>query len=276
MTWSVWLNEVDLSTLGLYVESLDKGRAAPARSYQIVRIPGRMGGVVPGDPITSERQISISGTIDPPLRTVAQRQSFEDQLKAVAYRGLIRLTVDDDVNAPRCIDALGESLDVTPIAHPMVTQLSRVSFSVKCPDPTWYDVTAQVISLPNSVAVPIPLGDAPIGGLIRIGVPAWSASNVTNPQVNYYTTGGVSIGTLAFTMTLTAGTDYLEIDLDRQTAVKVSSGVRTNAIANLTSGDFFVLDPTDCDPLNGNYPSLIVGGASGTCSGTWTGVRRWL
>ena len=82
--------------------------------------------------------------------------------------------------------------------------------------------------------------------------------------------------TLGFSGTLTATTDYLEIDLDRQTVVEYASGVAGNAISWLASGNFFALDPMDGDVLNASYPKLKVSATSGTPTATWTGVRRWL
>ena len=123
------------------------------------------------------------------------------------------------------------------------------------------------------VSEPVPA--EPSGGVVRIAAPAWSA-DVVDPTLTYRNAAGVAVESLALTGTLVAGTDYLEIDLDRQTIVHVSSGVPANAIGWLTSGQFFALDPMDGDVLAASYPQLEVTAASGTPSATWLGVRRWL
>src|SRR5690606_32707 len=139
---------------------------------------------------------------------------------------------------------------------------------------TWADAVGQLISF-TSTPSQIPLGTAPSGGIVRIAAPSWSA-NVVDPVLAYLNAAGVTLQTLSFSGTLTAGTEYLEIDLDRCTVTEVSSGTRANAISWLSSGDFFGLDPMDGDVLNSSYPQLKVTATSGTPAGTWAGTRRWL
>lgn len=273
MTWAAYLNEVDLSTIGFYLEQTSAKFGAPARQFPTVAIPGRNGVVVAADPTVSQRTLTLQGTIDPALRTVAQRVAFEDQLKAVAMNGLVGVVIDDDITAPRRIDGLCTDVSIDPVAHPAVTQVSRARLTLQCPDPTWYDVTGQMIGF-SSTPSAIPLGTAPSGGVVRISAPAWSA-NVVNPVLTYLNAAALVQTTLTFTLTLAAGTDYLEIDLDRLTAVKYASGVASNAITLLT-GDFFALDPMDGDVVNAAYPLLKATATSGTPSAQWLGVRRWL
>lgn len=275
MTWAVYLNETALDTIGVWVEDIAARYAGVARTFPTMSLPGRQGVVLTADPETQPRTLSITGSIDPTARTVAARSAAEDQLKALATRGLIRVVADDDVTAPRQIDGVCLGCTITPVVHPMVTQVSRFTLTVQCPDPTWYDVTGQLIGF-SATASAIPLGTAPSGGIVRIAAPSWSA-NVVDPVLTYLNAAGVTVATMTFTGTLTAGTDYLEIDLDRQTVVKVSSGTITNAISWLSTTSVFpVLDPMDGDVLNASYPQLKATATSGTPSATWAGVRRWL
>ncbi len=274
MTWAVYLNETPLDSLGIYVEDISARYAGVSRSFPQTALPGRQGTVLTADPETQPRILTISGSIDPIARTLAARNTAEDALKVLAYRGLIRVVADDDVTAPRQIDGVCTGLNVTPVVHPMVTQVSRYSATILCPDPTWYDVTSQMIAF-SAVASPVPLGSAPTGGIVRIMAPPWSAA-VVDPVLTYLNAGGVAIQSMTFTGTLTAGTEYLEVDLDRQTVVEVSSGVSSNAISWLSAGNFFSLDPSDGEPLVSSYPQLQVTATSGTPSATWTGPRRWL
>ena len=274
MTWAVYLNETALDTLGVYVEDMGTRVSAPQRNYASVQIPGRQGAVLSGEPVTAERRLVLTASIDPAARTVAALVSAQDTLKALAYRALVKIVADDDTTAPRQIDGVCESCEITPVVHPMVTQVARATLTIRCPDPTWYDVTGQLIGF-SSTASAIPLGTAPSGGIVRIAAPSWSA-NVVDPVLTYLNAAGVTVETLSFTGTLTAGTDYLEIDLDRCTVTEYASGTASNAISWLSSGDFFALDAMDGDPLNTSYPQLKVTATSGTPSGTWAGVRRWL
>ncbi len=273
MTWSIALNETALADIGVYVQRID-GLSAPARDYPSVAIPGRMGVIFSGDPTAPARSATITASIVTTANTIAARRTAEDQLKALAYRALVKITYDDDVNAPRAIDGVCTACVITTRAHPTASVVSDVTLSVMCPDPTWYDVAGQLIAFTSTPSA-IPLGTAPSGGIVRIAAPSWSA-NVVNPVLTYLNAAGVTLQTLTMTGTLTAGTEYLEIDLDRCTITEYSSGTGANAISWLSSGDFFGLDPMDGDVLNASYPQLKVTSASGTPSATWAGVRRWL
>lgn len=273
MTWAVYANEVSLASLGVYVQRLEQYTAAPAREYATVAIPGRQGVVFAGDPVTAARTLTITASVATSANTVAARATAEDALKAALYRALIKVVVDDDVNAPRQIDGVCTSVAITTRAHPVSAVVSDVTATVLCPDPTWADVTGQIIAF-GTTASAIPLGTAPSGGIVRIT--PFGTTNVVDPTLSYLNAAGVTIAALAFTGTLTAGTEYLEIDLDRATVVEVSSGTSSNAISWLTSGDFFGLDPMDGDPLNGSYPQLKVTATSGTPTATITYTKRWL
>lgn len=275
MPFAVYLNETDLSTLGVYVENVGDWFGAPRRTYPTQPIPGRQGAVIAGDPTTETRTLTVSCMIQPSALTLAARRTAEDQLKALAYRALIKIVNDDGVNAPRAIDGLCIGCTVTPRRHPTVNLVSDAQLTVLCPDPTWYDVTGQIIGF-SSIAAAVPLGTAPSGGVIRLAIPHWSA-DVTDPTITYLSAGGVTRGSLAFTaLTLGAGTDYLEVDLDRATCTRYTSGSAINVLDKLSSGDFFALDPMDGDVLNASYPQLKVTSTAGTPSGQWLGVRRWL
>lgn len=273
MTWAVYVNETALDTLGCYVEQLDSAFAAPSRAYATVQVPGRHGVVLSGDPESASRTLVIGGSIVPSGWTVAALRTAADQLKALASRALIKVILDDDVTSPRQIDAVCESCDITPLVHPLVTLGARFRLIARCPDPTWADVMGQIIAF-GTAASAVPLGTAPSGGIVRIT--AFGATDVVDPTLSYLSAGGVLLQSMAFSGTLTAGTEYLEIDLDRATVRKVSSGTATNAISWLTSGEFFGLDPHDGDPLNGSHPQLQVTASSGTPTATATYTKRWL
>lgn len=274
MTWAVYANGTSLASLDAYVMRVDGWLSAPSRQYPTLAIPGRQGAVFAADPTVGTRTLRINAVINPTTRTVATRLADEQALKALLMQALVSVITDDDVTNPIVIDGVCQSVEITPRGHPLVSTISEVTFEVLCPDPTWRDLSSQVIGF-NSTPATIPLGNAPSGGLVRIAAPSWSA-NVTDPVLTYYNASKVAVQTMTFTgITLTAGTDYLEIDLDRATAIEVSSGSSSNAIASLT-GDFFTLDPMDADPLNSSYPLLGCSGSAGTPSGQYLGTRRWL
>lgn len=274
MTWAVWINETRVDTVGFYVERITGWPSGPDRSYPTQAIVGRLGAVLSEDPSYPPRSLTLAGSIRTSGNSLSSRVAFEQQLKGLAYRGLVTITLDDDVTDPVQIDGVCTRATITPKTHPMTSPVSTVELAFLCPDPA---VTALVGSLVafGATATPVPLGTAPSGGIIRIAAPSWSA-NVVNPTVTYYASAGTSVQTMAFTATLVAGQDYLEIDLDRATVVLSDNGSRSNGISLLTSGDFFALDPLDGDVANTAYPLLSVSASSGTPSGTLAYRKRWL
>ena len=277
MTWAVYLNETPLSAIGVYVMQMGSALSAPSRDFPTLAIPGRQGGLLSADPTTPARTLTLSVTVAPAARTIAARQAAEDQLRSLAMRGLVAITVDDDVNEPRVIEGVCTACELAPSgrAHPVDATVTSGTVTFLCPDPTWRDRTQQIVSLPYNVAVPVAMGTAPTGGIIRIGAPAWSA-DLTGVSIAYNGISGAEGGGISLTGALVAGTDYLEIDLDRMTVIKVSSGTSTNAISWISSGGFWGMDVNDGDVLSGVYATLKASAFGGTCVATWTGYRRWL
>jgi hypothetical protein len=273
MTWSVTINETALSDVNAYVVGIPAWRDGLGRDYPTLNLPGRQGVVFASDPTVAPRQLRIECTIT--TTSQVTRQSSEQQLKALVSRGLVSVTVDDDLNTPMVIDAVNTQCSITPRGHPITAFVSDVLLSFLCPDPTWRDVLGQTIGF-NTTPVAIPLGTAPSGGIVRIAAPSWSA-DVTAPVVYYLNVAKATVQSMTFGgTTLVAGQDFLEIDLDRASIVLSDNAVRSSGAALLTAGDFFVLDPMDGDPLNAGYPYLMLGSSAGTPSGQWVGVRRYL
>lgn len=274
MTWAIYLQETPLDAIGVWVDQIGGRHNGIRRTYPGLTLPGRQGVVLTADPEVAPRILTITGTVDPSARTLTARVSAEDQLKALAYGAVIKVITDDDETAPRQIDGVCEDCVVTPVQMALVTQVSRFTLTVKCPDPTWQDVIGQTIAC-GAVASSIPLGTAPTGGIVRIVAPVWSA-DVVDPVLRYRNAAGGTVETMTLATTLVAGLDYLEIDLDRQTIFEYRSGVRGNGIGYLSAGDFWAFDPMDGDVFNGSYPMLEVTATAGTPTAQWYGARRWI
>ena len=272
MTWSVSLNETPLADLSAYVVGIPAWLDGISRDYPSLAIPGRQGVVFAGDPTVGARQLRIEFTVT--TNSVSARQTAERAIKALAYRALVQVVTDDDVNAPIVIDGVCTNCTLGPRGHPMVAVVSDGVLSILCPDPTWRDVFEQTIGF-NATPTVVQIGTAPSGGIVRIAAPVWSA-NVVNPVLTYMNVAKATIQSMTFTVTLVAGEDYLEVDLDRSQITLSDNGVTSNGASLLTNGHFFTLDPMDGDPLNGGHPYLSVSATSGTPSGQWTGPKRYL
>jgi phage-related protein len=272
MATAVFINETSLADLAVYVVGLPGSLDGLGRDFPTLAIPGRHGVVFAADPTVAPRQLRIECTVS--TLTAAARQASERQLKALAARGLVQITIDDDVNSPLTIEAVGQSCTVSPKGHPLVAVVSDVSLQFICPDPTWRDVLGVTVGF-NTTPVMVPLGTATSGGIVRIAAPSWSA-NVVDPILYYLNVAKATVQSMTFTVTLVAGEDFIEIDLDRSTITLSDNGVRSDAATLLTAGDFFVLDPMDGDPINAGYPYLMLASSAGTPSGQWTGPKRYL
>lgn len=272
MAWSVSINETLLSDLSAYVVGIPAWLDGIGRDFPTLGIPGRQGSVFAADPTVSARQLRVEFTVT--TSSVAARLTAERAIKSLAYRGLVQVITDDDVNTPIAIDAVCTNCTFNPKGHPLVAVVSDGVLNLLCPDPTWRDVLGQTVGF-GTTATMVPLGTAPSGGIIRIAAPAWSA-NVQDPILYYLNVAKATVQSMTFTATLVAGEDYIEIDLDRSQITLSDNGVTSSGASLLTAGQFFTLDPMDGDPLNSGYPYLMLSATAGTPSGMWTGPKRYL
>jgi hypothetical protein len=272
MTWSVAINETVLADLGVYVVGVQGWLDGLGRDYPTQAIPGRQGVVFAADPTVAPRRVRLEATVN--TTTVAARQAAERELKALAYRGIVAVTVDDDLNSPLLIEGVCIECAITPKGHPLVAVVSDAVLSFLCPDPTWRDVIGVPVGL-TTTPVMVPLGTSTSGGVVRIAAPAWSA-NVVTPVLHYLNVAKATVQSMTFSTTLVAGEDYLEIDLDRSTVTLSDNGSTSSGASLLSAGDFFVLDPMDGDTLNSGFPYLMLSATSGTPTGMWTGYKRYL
>lgn len=272
MTWSVAINETALADIDCYVQGIPTWLDAPGRDFPTLAIPGRQGVVFAADPTVAPRRLRVELTIN--SATIASRLTRGQHLKALAYRGLVTITTDDDTNTPIAIEGVCVECTINPKGHPISTPVADAVLTIFCPDPTWHDVIPLSVGF-NATPTMVPIGTAPSGGTVRIAAPSWSAS-VQDPVLSYLNIAKSTVQSMTFTTTLVAGEDYLEIDLDRSSITLSDDGVTSNAAALLTAGDFFVLDPMDGDPLNSGYPYLMLSATAGTPSGQWCGPKRYL
>lgn len=249
----LFINDREVQTLGLYPTVLERWGAGIEYAFESMPVPGRLGHLPAGTMSASPRVIRLTGDID--AATVAERDA---KLAAVLapLRGLLEIRAGDAPDKVLEGYLVGELSDGVVPTKSFVDGSAGLSLTLHlwCPSPVKRDRFAQTIAF-GAAATPVPLGDLPSGGLVRI------LGAATNPVLRYRDARGQLVQEMAFTTTLTSA-QYLEIDLDRQTAVKVSAGVRTNAQA-LWTGDYPVPDPGDGDPTGAAWPTLEVTAGSG-------------
>ena len=256
---ALFVNDFDTSSLGLVVTGVDGWRDAPATRDRTTQLPTRVGAVILApEAETAPRQLVIDGVIDPTAAgkagSLANVRAAINELQALIYRGTIEVRFADEPDV--FVLARGEQAQLIATPPQFMNPKSRVQIRLFCPDPLRYDRNGSVVGFGVSPRAGVPLGTAVSAPVIRV------MGAATNPVITYRDKSGVVRMTMGFTVTL-AATDYLEIDCELFTIKKFASGVETNGITLLTSGDFIALDPQDGDYANAVWPTLEVSAGSG-------------
>ncbi len=260
MQTAMYVNDFDTSSLGLIVSSVEGWRDGLATRDRTTQLPTRVGAVILApEAETATRQLTIDGVLDPShagkALTLANLRAALNELQDKLYRGTIEVRFSDEPD----IFVLARCEQGNLIATPpqFMNPKSRVQIRLQCPDPLRYDRNGSVVGF-GTTRQGVPLGTAVSAPVIRI------MGAATNPVISYRDKSGTVKQTMGFTVTL-AATDYLEIDCELFTIKKFASGVETNGISLLTSGDFIALDPQDGDFAASVWPTLEVSAGSGEC-----------
>lgn len=255
---TMWLNDFDTSRLGLIVESLDGWLDSPSTRDRVSQLPTRTGAIILApDAETAPRTLAIGGLIR--RNTMALVRSSIDELKSRLFAGTIEVRFrghPDRVAYARCEEH--RFIPGAPQFAEAITAKAwgRVTFSLFCPDPLVYEREATIVGF-TATRRQVPLGTAVSAPTIRIMGPA------TNPSVRMRDARGVVKTEMQFGATSLLSTDYLEVDCERFTVKRFTSGVESNAISALTSaGAFIALDPQDGDG-GSVYPTLEVTSGTG-------------
>lgn len=254
---ALYLNGVDLATLGYVVERVEGLDDAPEGALPTAPVAGMAGTLALSQrPVIEPRQITVNGHI------VATSQTAVDttlgQLKALASGGPVRLV--SVRNTARMAVAEFRGAIESPLTRQYRQDKARVALRFTASDPYLYDVAGQVIGLTVvGTAYPLTLGTAPVRPLLRI------FGAVTNPGFVYRDATGTARCTLGYTVTLGAN-DRLEHNFDTGVVITVGAGTPTlNYGTWTTKADGpLVLDPHDGDPLSDVGPTVELTGSGAT------------
>lgn len=228
-------------------------------TYPEAAMPGRLDGVLLSTrPTGRPREIIVEGTVL--SSSTANLTTNIRDLSGWCARAVALQTIHD---SSTFLEVKQVSCEVE-VYDPVGKQkAARVTLTFRATKPLWYHTTASAVTFTSNTAMP--LGTAPVGPVIRI------TGTLTNPTVTLKDSTGATVTTLGLTITQVGASDYVEIDCARQTIIRVVSAVESNAIATLTSGYFFELDPANADTVTPTWPSLSVayGSGSGTAVSTF-------
>jgi hypothetical protein len=249
----VYVNGRDIDDLGLVVLEYGDRWAGPSYDRGAAQPFGSLGSWPASEATVAPKVIRLQTALEGVTR--ANRQASIDNIRN-HFRGLLEVKFGDSEDRViyGIVEASPGSGRWTGLGE--IKADVALEFNIVCYNPLFWDTTGSIIAF-GSTRVEVPVGSAPSGGIIYL------MGAATNPTITYRNHDGDSVETMGFTVTLGA-TEYLEINLDTLSIVKVSSGTRTDGDALLTSGWFFSVDPADGDVENTSYPTLEVDQGSAT------------
>lgn len=249
MALKVSFNGIADSVYGLVVADVSAVNSAPERTTPTVPVWGR-GGVTPmADSQEGPRTISVRGHVRG--SSVADQRAKMDALKLALQVASIELIVPDQPTRYALVSL--EQFD----APNLPIQYSQKDWPVNLRFAARYPYLLQ--TTPESIVSPaaLPMGTGPVRPVMTL------TGTTLAPVFTLKNNAAVTVATMTFgTLTMTAP-DVLVVDCDTLTARM--NGV--NVLANLTLGDFFLIEPS----IHANYstsawPTITVNAGTNTIS----------
>jgi phage-related protein len=248
------INGVDASTVGFRLSAAPGWMDAPKRTHPQAVRPRRVGAMLSGTPSEAPLIVSLQGIVDGASDTV--QRSNEDALVQLILRTQPAQLVFPD-SATRYVSGYLDSFVTDAGAGPSMIQRTlkeRIDFLLL--DPYAYDLAVTTTTLDATIRR-LQLGTAPSFPVITLN------GALVNPVINFYKYDGTLLCTMGLTITNIAG-DVLIIDMDAVTITKNGA----TAIATLTAGDFFSMDPMAAQlglgVAAGDRPYITVNSGAGT------------
>jgi hypothetical protein len=261
------VNGVDLAErFGFFATSIGGWLGMTALTTPAASVSGRDGALALPAHVGTGRSVQLVLTTQ--ATTPETRRERERGLSGLLRAGQVRVRVEDGLPGPVQIEGRLRALAILPYGPSLTPLASQATIDLICDEEVyWRDVEPATRALAVAgTRYTLTLGTAPSSPLIRLMGPA------TNPVLTYRDAGGAVARTAGFTVSL-ASTEYLDLDMRRGVIHRVASGVATNGIALLTSGQFpWALDPQDGDRGTAAWPTVEV--SAGTGEVLWW--RQWL
>lgn len=254
MAATLTVDNLDLSTLGVWVVDAPAWRDAARRSLSVVPLPGRSGGYYGTTPTLEGRDHRFVTHFR--AATLAALETGSNLLRDRLLAGVVTLRLDDGVNAAKMIR--GVCVDpptFTPYGtHPMQALVHEIAFTVRCQDAHWSDVRfSSVAATAANVRVPVPLGTAASPYLLRVHGATSNPFSIILARPN-----GAELQRMTFALALTSS-QWLDVDAFAYRVERVdASGVRTNAAGPSvwTAGEWLRLDPFDGAFALSSFPTI--------------------
>lgn len=258
---AVYVNGVDLATLGFALESPEGVFDASERTDALLTLPQGAGALVPNVPgQVAPREITLTGTLG--ALTSAAIETAKDSLKLLCSAGTveIRLVTRDVIFRGR-LSGISIAHNGPPLRPALLT--ARCAIRFLCADPLAWDRTPQLVGF-GSTRVALPLGTGPSAGRSLWSAVITIMGAATTPILTESDAAGNTLRSMSFTGWSPTASDAIEIDCGRRLVTRITAGVRSNGMADLAAGYAFpVLDPADGNPSTSMFPGLAVSSGTG-------------
>jgi phage-related protein len=242
----LYVGSTDLAAYGLIVREVSGWRDGGDQKWRSATVLGRDGAVLLDPrPEVSPRDITIQGSVRAPNPSALV--GVWDQIVALLYRNEVTIKLIDDTTRTLAVRMTKAELQGRP--PQFLSRFADVTLTMTALDPYW---TGASVTTGVTTNTALALGTAPSRPVVTL-------TSATNPTLTYRNAAGATVTTLSLT-----GSGNYVIDCDAMTITKSA----VNAIADLSGGDFLLLDPKDGDFVAGSWPTLSVTGA--TASITYT------
>lgn len=259
---ALYLNGVDTAGLGFVLDDIVGAFDGLERTDALLEVPQGLGSLLPDLPgRVAPRTVTLSGTL--PAETSTELETAKDALKSLCGSGLveIRLVARDVVLRGRLA---GLTVSHTGPQLRTANAAARCALRFVCADPLAWDRSASLVGFSSS-RVAIPLGTGPSAGRSWWSAIITIAGAATTPTLTESDAAGNTLRQMAFSGWSPTVADAIEIDCGRGLVTRITAGVRSNGMADLTAGfQFPRLDSADGDYSASAWPGLAV--SSGTAT----------
>src|SRR5574343_186933 len=236
-TTTLALDGTPIENYGLVVTDLRNWLGAPKRDLKMVQLAQRDGQkVLSSISPVGMRTIGLGFRLQP-----TSLQDRRDKLNALlkVLRGRIAITTVED-STKVCYGYLSEGSVGLFGSRPLTLPHVKGDFSLVCPDPYWYDVTAQTTTL-STPGTPVTLtmgNSSAVTRRISIQVNGTFTSPVT---LILKDSGGNELARMTLSLAKTSPA-YVTIDCDAFTVIDSASVDQINTLD--VTHDFFKFDPS--------------------------------
>lgn len=257
------INFRDPVSYGWTPMDLSGWKDGPSYARGVTAVPGRAG-LIPDPWTTGERRLITASFMARPA-TLGDRDALIHTLRDETA-GEHWLTFTDSSTTMLRVRRVG-AVRILPASAPYWSPDLYADLTWEAVDGIALDRLARAVALPTAGTIIIPVGTAP-SALTVILTSAWTSG--TSRTLTATAPNGTILGTLTLTApsspadSLTAN-DALEVDMGNRTITKVTgAGVRTNAYAWKTAGDFFTLSGDEGATRSASaWPRLTVSAGDG-------------